>query len=145
MPELQLNISATAQQQTISQPKMSSLLSAFSTAIGTVGEAVYAQEQQYENRIATLQQAIPSNTNIVAEQKRKEVVAVLNAIYESGLVDKDNVSKAEFFKRQAIAWGDPQIADYASKLTQIMNSTKYEDVFNQVSDAGIKFRTNKEK
>lgn len=144
MLESQLNISATNPQQTLSQPKMSSLLSAFSAALGTAGEAVYAQEQQYESRIATLQQSIPSNTNIVADQKRKELIAVINAIYESGLIVKDNVTKAEFFKRQAIAYGDPQLADYARQLSQIMNSSKYEDIFDQVSSAGIEFRTNKE-
>lgn len=144
MLESQLNITATNQQQTFSQPKVSSMLSAISAAFGTVGEAVCAQEQQYEKRIATLQQAIPSNTNIVADQKRKELIAVLNAIYESGMIDKDNVTKAEFFKRQAIAYGDPQLADYARQLSQIMNSSKYEDIFNQVSSAGIEFRTNKE-
>lgn len=138
------NIPPTSQTQTDPQPKASDLFSSIAATFNAAGSFVQAQELQYESRINALQQAIPSNTNIVAEQKRKELVAVLNALYESGLVNKDIVSKAEFFKRQAAAFGDPQLANYATQLTQIMLSNKYEDVFDQVTNAGIGFRQKKD-
>lgn len=145
MPEWQQNIATPCQQQPIPQPKVSEMMTSVAATFSAMGQAVYAQEQQYENRISTLQQAIPSYTNIVADQKRKELIAIINATYESGLVDREKITKTEFFRRQAAAYGDPQLADYARQLSQIMLSNKYEDVFSQVSEAGINYRTNKEK
>ncbi len=69
-------------------------------------------------------------SNIVMPGKLKELIAVLNAIYLSPLVDHDTITKKEFFERMAIALGNPAIADYAKPLSDIKNAYKYDEIFD---------------
>jgi len=125
--------------------KASDLLQSFSNMMGSVGKVVSDQEQQYENIIiglrATQQQEY---SNIVQAGRRKELIAILNAMYECGIAG-NGISKAEWFERMAVACGDAGLKDYASPLHQIMNTYKYDGIFTELGEAAKRFQANSDK
>lgn len=123
-------------------PKVSEMLNGFSQVFGVMGEAVRHQENQYEQKIGELQaNQVQENTNIIATGKRKEMVALLNALYESSVIDKENISKADFFARAAIMMGDPGLKDYATSLSQEVQTNKYDNIFDDFKKTAIEYRT----
>lgn len=91
--------------------------------------------QRYEQVIAELEQ---KNPNALLPNKRKEVIAVLNAFYE--LFCSKSCSKQEFFQRQAAALGDEGLAAYSTPLSQIRQATKYESVFDDLTATALAYR-----
>lgn len=81
---------------------------------------------QYEAQI----QALPSGS-IVAEGKQKEVIAILNAIYEAGYITG---SKKDFMQRMADACGCDGIANYTKALYNIKNTYKYDEIFQNLAE-----------
>lgn len=76
-------------------------------------------------------------TNIVADGKQNELIAVLNALYEYGIFTG---SKKEFMERMAGALGCPGIADYSAQLYKIKQTYKYSEIFDRLKDTAIKDR-----
>ena len=93
-------------------------------------ENFYLKERcsQYEQQI----QALPAASNIIADGKQKEVIAILNAVYEAGLIT--GVSKKEFMQRMADACGCPGIANYSQALYGIKNTYKYDEIFKNLAE-----------
>ena len=81
---------------------------------------------QYEAQ----KQALPADS-IVAEGKQKELIAILNAVYEAGFVIG---SKKEFMQRMAEAFGCDSIANYPKALYNIKNTYKYDEIFKNLSE-----------
>ena len=75
-------------------------------------------------------QALPADS-IVADGKQKELIAILNAIYETGLV---TCSKKEFMQRMADACGCDSIANYNKALYNIKNTYKYDEIFKNLAE-----------
>ena len=82
--------------------------------------------EQYEAQI----QALPA-ASIVADGKQKEVIAILNAIYEAGYIIG---SKKDFMQRMANACGCDSIANYNKALYNIKNTYKYDEIFKNLSE-----------
>lgn len=97
-------------------------------------QAQYAQcaeeKEQYRQQVSALQ-TVPSN--IVAANKQKKLIAILNAIFACEYID--GVSKKEFMQRMANALGCPGIADYNKALYNVKNTYGYDDIFTELSDA----------
>ncbi len=70
-------------------------------------------------------------TSIVADGKQKKLVAILNAIYESGYIV--DCSKKEFMQRMATMLGCPGIADYSKALYNVKNTYQYEEIFTDLA------------
>lgn len=85
--------------------------------------------EEAEERVKELEEQLHRN-NIVMPGKLKELIAVLNAIYLSPMVDHDAITKKEFFERMAVALGNPAIAEYAKSLSDIKNAYKYDEIFD---------------
>lgn len=81
---------------------------------------------QYEAQM----QALPADS-IVAEGKQKELIAILNAIYESGLITGN---KKDFMQRMAAACGCESIANYPKALYNIKNTYKYDEIFKNLAE-----------
>lgn len=81
---------------------------------------------QYEAQM----QAFPADS-IVAEGKQKELIAILNAVYEAGLV---TCSKKDFMQRMADACGCDGIANYNKALYNIKNTYKYDEIFKNLAE-----------
>ena len=81
--------------------------------------------EQYESQLQSLPAA-----SIVAEGKQKEVIAILNAIYESGYITG---SKKEFMQRMADALGCESIANYNKALYNVKNTYKYDEIFDKLA------------
>lgn len=94
--------------------------------------------EHYKNLLAEYEQP---NPNALLPGKRKEIIAVLNAMYEM-FCDKSVCSKQEFFQRQAAALGDEGLAEYSSPLYQILQAQKYESVFDNLSETALTYRAN---
>ena len=76
-------------------------------------------------------QTLPS-TPIIAEGKQKEIIAVLNTIYASGLIT--GCTKNEYMQRMATALGVPDMANnYAKHLYNIKLASKYSDIFKHLA------------
>ena len=69
---------------------------------------------------------------IVADGKQKELVAVLNVIYEAGFVT--GCTKAEFMKRMADAFGAQGITNYNKALYNVKMTYKYDDIFTHLNE-----------
>jgi len=83
---------------------------------------------------ASLEQQLstPANTSVIAEGKQKEMIAVLNTLYASGLIT--NCTKSEFMQRMALALGVPDMANnYAKHLYNIKLASKYSDIFKHLA------------
>lgn len=80
---------------------------------------------QYEQQL----QALPA-TNIVAENKQKELTAIFNVIYKAGYVT--GISMKDFMERAANVFGCPGMAKYASALYNVKTTYKYEDIFDNL-------------
>ena len=92
-----------------------------------------SEKHHYQLELASTQ---TPNSNIVAEGKQKELIAILNGIYEMGLVS--DCTKAEYFKRMAQAYGAPALENYSASLNNVMNTAKYPEIFNNLKDAALK-------
>ena len=92
-----------------------------------------AEKHQYQIELASAQ---TPNTNIVADGKQKELIAVLNGMYDMGLVT--GCTKAEYFKRMAHAYGAPALENYSAALNNVMNAAKYPEIFNTLKDVALK-------
>ena len=83
---------------------------------------------QYEEQM----QALPADSNIIADGKQKEVIAIFNAIYEAGYIV--GVSKKQFMQRMADICGCPGIANYSQALYGIKNTYKYDEIFKNLAE-----------
>lgn len=71
--------------------------------------------------------------SVVAEGKQNELIAVLNVLYEAGLIA--NCTKAEFMKRIADALGATAMANnYAKALYNIKLTYKYDEIFSKLNE-----------
>lgn len=95
-----------------------------------------AEEKELYRQQAEAAQITP--TNIIAEGKQKELIAIMNSIYEAGYVTGCN--KGEFMSRALSAFGIPETKQYNSALSNIMIAKKYEDIFTNLKDAAIAAR-----
>ena len=77
-------------------------------------------------------------TNIVAEGCQSDVIAILNAMYESGLIAG---SKKEFMQRAADMLGCPGIADYSKQLYKAKWTNKYSDIFRKLAEVAEREKT----
>ena len=118
---------------TLSESPMELILRGFS---GFVHQQEMEKQQlqlrceQYEAQ----QQSLPA-TSIVADGKQKEVIAILNAIYEAGYITS---SKKEFMRQVADAFGCEAIANYNKALYNIKNTYKYDDIFKELAEVAHK-------
>ena len=102
------------------------------------GFSGYAHQQEEEKQQLQLRceqyeaqmQSLPA-TSIVAEGKQKELIAILNAIYEAGYLTG---SKKEFMQRAADALGCEGIANYNKALYNVKNTYKYDDIFKDLAE-----------
>lgn len=92
--------------------------------------------EHYKNLIAEYER---KNPNALLSGKRKEIIAVLNAMYEM-FCDKSVCSKQEFFTQQAKAWGDDGLRAYSIQLTHIQQTQKYESVFEDLMQTALTYR-----
>lgn len=69
--------------------------------------------------------------SVVAEGKQKKLIAILNAIFESGYIT--NCSKKEYMQRMATALGCPGISDYNKALYNVKNTYQYEEIFTDLA------------
>lgn len=127
-------------------PKASEYIQSVAGAFGAMGKVVQAQEQQYEQKIEFLKnnQQIAYD-NIVTSGSRKELIAILNAIYESGLINNKQITKAEFFQRASILFGDSGMKDYATALSQVILAYKYDDIFHNLTQTAQQYREKSDK
>jgi len=111
----------------------------------SIGHVVQEKEEQYEQKLSSLRSnQLPSFSNIIASGKRKEVIGVVNAMYEAGLLD-NTITKAELFERMAVVFGDPGLKEYATALSQIMQTYKYEGIFENLTEVAKQQRDNSDK
>ena len=102
------------------------------------GFSGYAHQQEEEKQQLQLRceqyeaqmQSLPA-TSIVADGKQKELIAILNAIYEAGYITG---SKKEFMQRAADALGCEGIANYNKALYNVKNTYKYDDIFKDLAE-----------
>ena len=96
-----------------------------------------AEKQHWQQRCAQYeaeQQTLPPAC-IIAEGKQKEVIAILNAIYEAGYITG---SKKDFMQSMADACGCDGIANYNKALYNIKNTYKYDDIFKDLAEVAHK-------
>lgn len=118
----------------------------FARMLGGVREIIGAVEEQYlrcaEEKNTYRQQLAAAQiepVNIVADKKQKELIAIVNAIFEAGYVT--DCTKGEYMQRMATAFGAPSIANYSAPLYNVMNASKYEDIFNNLKDVAIEAKS----
>ena len=85
---------------------------------------------QYEAQM----QALPVES-IVADGKQKELIAILNTVYEAGYITG---SKKDFMRRVADALGCEGIANYNKALYNVKNTYKYDDIFKDLAETAHK-------
>jgi hypothetical protein len=76
--------------------------------------------------------------NIVAEGCQSDVIVILNAMYELGVIAG---SKKEFMQRMADALGCPGIADYSKQLYKAKWTNKYSDIFRKLAEVAEQEKT----
>lgn len=110
--------------------------------IGGMGEILNGVKEQFARCAQEKQQAMmqiaytDEKSNIVADGKQNELIAIFNVIYEAGMVT--NCSKAEFIKRIADAMGAPGMAAHFSKaLYNIKLTYKYDEIFTKLNEAAL--------
>ena len=86
------------------------------------------EEKEYYRQQAEANSIEP--TNIVAENKQKELTAIFNVIYKAGYVT--GISMKDFMERAANVFGCPGMAKYASALYNVKTTYKYEDIFDNL-------------
>ena len=86
------------------------------------------EKQHYKTQVETSQN---ENSNIIADGKQKKLIAILNAIYESGYTV--NCSKKEFMQKAARIFGCEAIADYSKALYNVKNTYQYDDIFSELA------------
>ena len=96
--------------------------------------------EQTKNELGNMRNPLPPPC-AVAEGKQKEAVALLNALYESGIINRENVTKKEFMQHMADALGCPGMADYSRALNTIKQTYKYDDIFDNLSQVAQKEKT----
>lgn len=93
-----------------------------------------AEKNQYQMQLATLQ---APNENIIAEGKQKELIAILDVLYESGYV---TCPKNEFMSRMSKAFGAERLEDYTAQLSNIKAANKYPGIFNSLCETADRVR-----
>ena len=93
-----------------------------------------AEKQLLQARCEQLEEQLQTTplTPIIADGKQKEIIAILNVIYEAGFIS--GCTKAEYMKRMADALGAPGIANYTKALYNIKLTYKYDDIFTRLSE-----------
>lgn len=92
---------------------------------------VYHMQQKCAQMEAETEANAIAPTPIVADGKQKKLIAILNAIFESGYIA--NCHKKEFMQRMAAALGCPGIADYNKALYNVKNTYQYEEIFTELA------------
>lgn len=87
------------------------------------------EEKEQYHQLAESARIEPSN--IVADGCQSDIIAIFNAIYESGLIEG---SKKEFMLRMADALGCPGIADYSKQLYKAKWTNKYSEIFRKLAE-----------
>ena len=119
---------------------------AIARILGGLGEVLTGVQEKYvqcaEEKQQAQQQLESQNlpeTNIVADGKQNELIAVLNTIYESGMVTG---SKKEFAERMGKALGCPQLAaNYSAQLHKIKMTYKYDAIFENLAKVAEREKT----
>lgn len=93
------------------------------------------EKEQLRQQVESAQIA-PSN--MVAEGCQSDIIAILNAMYECGLIKG---SKTEFMQRIANALGCPGIADYSKQLYKAKWTNKYSEIFRKLGEAAEREKT----
>ena len=94
------------------------------------------EEKEQLRRQVESAQITPSN--VVAEGCQSDIIAILNAMYECGLIKG---SKTEFMQRIADALGCPGIADYSKQLYKAKWTNKYSEIFRKLGEAAEREKT----
>jgi len=96
------------------------------------------QLKQHCDQLEKQNQQLPPSC-IVAEGKQKELIAILNVLYEAGYAT--GCTKAEFMKRMADAMGAPGIANYTKALYNIKTTYKYDEIFQNLAEVAEREKT----
>ena len=111
---------------------MSEVIGGFSQTIQGIYKlysAIEAENRELKTQLRALQQ---EQTNIVAMNKQNECIAVLNALYEKGLVT--GCTKKEFMRRMSKGLGCPGIEDYNRHLYNIKGTEKYGALLDEIKN-----------
>lgn len=110
---------------------------------GALGICKKANAEKYQlqknNERLTAQLQSLSGGTVIADGKQKEMIAILNAIYETGMI---TCTKSEYMQRMGKALGAPTIENYSSSLHNIMTANKYDDIFNNLKETAKEAKNN---
>ena len=132
----------------VSQAHMDSLDpqdAAVARMLGGMGEVLTGVREKYERCAEEKQQAqqqlaaqsLPVS-NVVADGKQNEILAILNAMHVRGLV---TCSKKELIERVANAMGCPQLANnYNGQLYKVKQTYKYGTIFDDLKNSAMQDR-----